>query len=286
MIQIDKTAFLDNQKIPLSYKNALKKYGIPKSKSYIKEEVYQKAKPRLIEVCHDKCVFCELKSGHDKEAAYDVEHYRPKRGVTEAATHEGYFWLAHEWTNLLLSCQTCNRIYKKNHFPIVGIRTNNILPTDNTFIGDYNIIEQPLLLNPIFDNINEHIIFVKNGKIKGLTNKGRKSVNYYGLNRDGLVHIRKQILLSIQKKILFLYKYDIPDEKMIKYTLKEIFELKLLDKIENPKTSLIGFRIAILKNFINFVIKSKIYIDNGEPIEIPQQEIWEKYTNELLKISI
>jgi len=48
-----------------------------------------------------------------------VEHYRPKGKVTvrtdendqtsrEVIDHPGYFWLAYEWYNLILSCPYCN----------------------------------------------------------------------------------------------------------------------------------------------------------------------------------
>ncbi len=38
----------------------------------------------------------------------DVEHYRPKNAVADTE-HEGYWWLAMDWTNLLPSCIDCNR---------------------------------------------------------------------------------------------------------------------------------------------------------------------------------
>ncbi len=284
MIKIDKNVFLNDAKIPQSYKDALKKYGIPKLKDGIKEAVYHAAKPRLIEIFNDKCAFCELKGGIDKDAAYDVEHFRPKREVTEDKNHNGYFWLAHEWTNFLLSCQTCNRSYKRNYFPISGKRISSILPIDTVKIDAYDI-EIPLLLNPVFDdNIEEHLVFHRNGYAKGKTKKGKKSVTYYGLNRTGLLQIRKRILFSIQNQILFLYKKGrLPNEEKMKETIERIIEVKILEKIENPQTSLIAFRTAILKNFIDFIIRKKIYIDNDEPIEIPQQDLWIKYAKEVLE---
>src|SRR5262249_41491941 len=56
---------------------------------------------------HDKCAFCESKMCHTGFG--DVEHYRPKAGYKQregdALGRPGYYWLAYEWSNLLLSCQ-------------------------------------------------------------------------------------------------------------------------------------------------------------------------------------
>jgi hypothetical protein len=77
-------------------------------------------KRALIKAQHGKCAFCESKITH---IAYgDVEHFRPKAGVRQKASDKlqrpGYYWLAYEWRNLLLSCQLCNQRYKENLFPL------------------------------------------------------------------------------------------------------------------------------------------------------------------------
>ncbi|MBP4047757.1 hypothetical protein [Chromobacterium violaceum] len=82
----------------------------------------------LANVSGDKCWYCEAKS---TRAPFDVDHFRPKLGVTvdgvKLAGHNGYHWLAYEWWNFRLSCQRCNRpenddvdvLYgKANEFPI------------------------------------------------------------------------------------------------------------------------------------------------------------------------
>lgn len=76
----------------------------------------------------NKCWYCEAKS---TRAPFDVDHFRPKLGVTvdeiKLAGHDGYYWLAYEWGNFRLSCQRCNRPEnddggilhgKANEFPI------------------------------------------------------------------------------------------------------------------------------------------------------------------------
>ncbi len=56
---------------------------------------------------HRKCAYCE--SAYDIVQPVDVEHYRPKGAVDGAADHDGYWWLAMDWNNLLPSCIDCNR---------------------------------------------------------------------------------------------------------------------------------------------------------------------------------
>lgn len=54
-----------------------------------------------------KCAYCEgLIAG---VGAREVEHYRPKGGVKEDTSHPGYWWLAHDWDNLLPTCILCNQ---------------------------------------------------------------------------------------------------------------------------------------------------------------------------------
>lgn len=76
-------------------------------------KVYKKQPVRdlLEEMHHGKCAYCEAPIRASQDS--DVEHYRPKLGVTEAKeagiAHPGYWWLGMDWTNLLLSCQHCNQ---------------------------------------------------------------------------------------------------------------------------------------------------------------------------------
>ena len=61
------------------------------------------------------CAYC----GADiAEAGIDVEHFRPKGNVVEDPDHGGYWWLAYELANYLLSCTICNQRQKKDRFPL------------------------------------------------------------------------------------------------------------------------------------------------------------------------
>lgn len=72
--------------------------------SRYKENTVKAALERLF---HGKCAYCESYYGGTQPV--DVEHYRPKGEVDGVKDHEGYWWLAMDWDNLLPSCIDCNR---------------------------------------------------------------------------------------------------------------------------------------------------------------------------------
>lgn len=82
----------------------------------------------LASISSYNCWYCEGKS---TRAPLDVDHFRPKLGITvdgvRLTEHPGYYWLAYEWSNFRLSCQRCNRPEKDesevtrgkaNEFPV------------------------------------------------------------------------------------------------------------------------------------------------------------------------
>ena len=89
-----------------------------------------------------KCAFCE-KWLEDDKIEHDVEHFRPKGRVdhwpvprqlsdvgltvSQPATgsEPGYRRLAYHPLNYIAACQKCNRVLKKNSFPIAGTRDVN-----------------------------------------------------------------------------------------------------------------------------------------------------------------
>lgn len=136
----------------------------------------------------NKCAYCERNLNGDYG---DVEHYRPKGGVTGNKGGLGYWWLAYEWSNLLLSCSECNRSCKRNSFPLADENQRNIL--------ERNISEeQPLLINPTEEDPSDHLEFnrwvVLPKVIDGEEDcRGKKTIEIMRLNdRPDLVEKRKR----------------------------------------------------------------------------------------------
>ncbi|TFH89246.1 hypothetical protein [Vibrio ouci] len=161
-----------------------------------------------------KCGYCEMPLSDYG----DVEHYRPKSVVddidSEGSEREalmnvsgrkfkksckyGYWWLAYDWDNYLLSCKLCNQPWKRALFPIQGGRIGN----DNDD-SEYphkspqrGAIETPLLLNP-YDvrDLSEHIKFNSVGLIEPFENSefGKETIRTCGLDRLSLFQARGRV---------------------------------------------------------------------------------------------
>lgn len=150
-------------------------------------------KTALRQAQHDKCCFCEAKIMHVSPG--DIEHFRPKRAFCQQSggriLKPGYFWLAYDWNNLLLSCEQCNRRHKRNFFPLLnpGQRASTpALPLAN---------EQPLFINPALEDPAAFIVFRKERAIAINRNaRGRITIQALGLNRPELLD-RRQVWLSV-----------------------------------------------------------------------------------------
>lgn len=171
----------------------------------------------LFEMHHDgKCCYCERKRTRKREM--DVEHYRPKAGVTEDRSHKGYWWLAYDWNNYLWSCKNCNQGYKSNHFPLLpsGVRAG--------IEGDDLALEEPCLINPRFEEPSTYLGFytkryVSRYLVKVVANPGlsddeetraEETIRILGLNRagtgDDLVSERGEVLTAEFEQIVIAIK--------------------------------------------------------------------------------
>jgi uncharacterized protein (TIGR02646 family) len=123
-------------------------------------------KKALREIFHDKCAYCEAKITH---VTYPhIEHYRPKKK---------YPRYTFTWDNLLLACAKCNgKEYKGDEFPLKD--------------GDEN---KPLLLNPCEDEPAQHLVF-EQARLVPLSERGQKTCDLLGLNRDELFDRRREHL--------------------------------------------------------------------------------------------
>src|SRR5262245_54535333 len=148
----------------------------------VKEKLYKEQRQFFLDLFHGKCAYCEAKIVLDQHKG-DVEHYRPKGGVTDEndkpieiddgrggkQPHQGYYWLAYSWRNLLPSCIACNRpdasgdhrVGKWNRFPVAGKHASTPAKIAE---------EKPLLLSPLLEeyDLAQHLVFdFKPGRITG-----------------------------------------------------------------------------------------------------------------------
>jgi len=177
--------FTETQNNNNKYDNGLRKFSF-------KRNIYSSkiVKETLKKTQHNKCCFCESDFSH--VAAGDVEHYRPKGGwiqKNEKLNTPGYYWLAYDWDNLFLSCEICNRQFKKNYFPLsTGYRARNH--------KDDISKEFPLFIHPAKDDPENHVMF--NGEIaEALDRKGEITILKTGINRKPLCVSRKSRLDAI-----------------------------------------------------------------------------------------
>jgi len=176
-----------------------------------------------------KCAYCEA------YCKAEIEHYRPKKGVTEDSNHKGYYWLCYEWSNLVPSCRYCNTEGGKgNRFPIKNARV--IAPMFDTFgkIDKTHSLangitlqqEEPYLLHPEIDNPKQFLTFRIGLEKKGIeilgiddTQRGLQTTKICNLNRDYLQLARLKnvidpIVSSINTMFDLLVRGVINNEKL------------------------------------------------------------------------
>src|ERR1051326_365366 len=151
--------------------------------------IWATVKPALRAIFHGKCAYCESYVGAVGHG--DLENYRPK---------SRYPHLAYELSNLLFTCSICNQRYKGDKFPLESESPSTVADQANKFGDTQSAIidianEKPLLLNPYFDQPQEHLVFSEDDeggavRITGLTEKGRVSIDLLGLNRPELLEMR------------------------------------------------------------------------------------------------
>lgn len=188
-------------------------------------------KEALIKSQDYKCCFCESHIGHIGYG--DIEHFRPKAGWVqndENINTPGYYWLAYDWENLLLSCQICNQRYKKNYFPL--------LPNSSRALSHNQDVrrEQPIFINPSNEEVEEYITF--NEEIpKAVDNnqRGLETIKKLGLDRELLNEQRRQTLNKIRDiyDLANGYPDTQPDIKAeANNIVKKYYDTSLLDKTE------------------------------------------------------
>jgi AAA domain, putative AbiEii toxin, Type IV TA system len=171
----------------------------------------------LIELFRAKCAFCETCVGVTGSA--DIEHFRPRTRAVDLDGEVfagGYWWLAAAWGNLYFSCQICNR-NKANRFPVAGRRAaapdgdlSELLRDPLT--GRRLAGERALVLDPCHDNPQQYLVFDENGWAASLPqdeatlqaygghDRGRVTIDIFGLNRKELVEQRRLVATSLWER--------------------------------------------------------------------------------------
>ncbi|MBY5549905.1 hypothetical protein HFO61_24365 [Rhizobium leguminosarum] len=173
----------------------------------INEDLYKKFMRYLMDLFGGKCAYCETRISSNQPG--DVEHFRPKGRVVGddfkpvlashpqrgMINHPGYFWLAYKWSNLLPSCNDCNRYRKHGRKQPRGAGKADRFPVEGQHACDPARVVQevPLLIDPSEVNPALHIEFHADGTVSGKTEEGRRTIDLFGLNlREGLVEARRE----------------------------------------------------------------------------------------------
>jgi uncharacterized protein (TIGR02646 family) len=158
-----------------------------------------------------KCAYCESIFAH--VTPKDVEHFRPKSEIDtgEGDLVPGYYWLAGEWDNLLVSCPDCNRgrkfevegqpapvrLGKSTQFPLAK-EAGRIRASDSGLDGEEVV---RLLIDPCKEEPADHLTFDDEGLIHARPDaagqpsmKGEVSIRVYALQRKDLVLERLRVL--------------------------------------------------------------------------------------------
>lgn len=222
----------------------------------------------LRKLFNDKCAYCESDVGDDM----DVEHFRPKGGVTGAKIHPGYWWLAHNWENLLPSCTACNQSRrqhlatehlteaellslrsvkpakahgKANQFPIEGVRA---------MLGDALEDEKAHLLDPTNDDPTEYLKWTQSGAYSVVLpnlndhwsmTRARSTISVFALNRLRLVQSRTKILNHLRyqaERTLQELEEDMQagaSPRQVARALKRVEEMRLLQASDMPYTAMV-----------------------------------------------
>ncbi len=173
---------------------------VPTSPAAVRESIYKAddVRQQLENDQHYKCAYCEC---YLPLQYHDVEHYRPK-------SH--YYWLGHEWKNLLYSCERCNRLYKKTRFPLAADSIQANAPADDI------TQEHPLLINPSEIDPALHIRFDKH-EAKGVTPEGKMTIEVFHLNDRN----ECPELIDNRKQLYELYKIEIDKCRVFEQILQD-----------------------------------------------------------------
>lgn len=215
-------------------------------------------KEALKNLFFNKCAYCE--SRLDRASPGDVEHFRPKGGVTEMPDHPGYWWLAASWNNLMLACTQCSRSRqfqggrtgKADRFPLEDENSRAFSPGDESK-------EKPLLLDPCVDTPEEHLVFDEGGMVHSSTARGRTTISVLGLNRPQLARARMRAAADIR---VIVDNAKSLERELRKQPGKFLTDVRLdafrteLPRLTDAKEEYAGLKRQLLRPVLELVIGS------------------------------
>ncbi|MFT6450565.1 MAG: hypothetical protein ACJA06_000045 [Halocynthiibacter sp.] len=209
----------------------------------------------LRDLFHGKCAYCEGTIAGTSDT--DIEHYRPKGAVKEAEEvgfdHPGYWWLAMDYTNLVLSCSHCNQGRKQliidpdwsadeiedafeNGEMVLRGKLHSFPVAHQSWVTtpDENIsLEEPLIIDPTITDPNDHLEFLIDGPLVTVIAKqgseiGARTIDVLGLNRRRLTEERLQkalLLRNMRDKIRKrIRRLDDADDQTAQFLKDDLLE--------------------------------------------------------------
>lgn len=144
------------------------------------QRIRREAFTELWKVFKGKCAYCETSGAHE------IDQFRPK-------SIDVYAHLLADWRNLFPACAVCNRS-KGARFEV-----RNGVERLWTSYDDIVERESPSLLDPCKDDPADHLIYLSDGQVAGLTRRGAYTVTTLALNRLALVHERARLFESARR---------------------------------------------------------------------------------------
>lgn len=179
---------------------------------------WSKIKPVFMRLQYGKCAFCERQFENVEYGAieFDVDHFRPKSAVRhwpDPGTHpslaysfgtgpdfaNGYYWLAYEPQNYIVSCKPCNSTLKHDYFPIEGAR-GAIAAKPAALAGELPFLCYPI--GDLDDDPMDLITFVATTAVpaqnKGyLRRRGQVIIDFFGLNTREQLHKERARMIAM-----------------------------------------------------------------------------------------
>jgi len=258
MVHIEKDFLKPPAELTDSKWNSLKVDAITQKNNHVvKAECYRDTTlEELTKLYSGKCACCERARSQELQ----VDHYRPKKArdnkTNTTYNHNGYYWLAYEWNNLIPLCSSCNNS-KSNYFPIKGTRVNSHSHIYANNPTELYKLEQPLFINPeIEEKPERHFKYLPNGRVEGRTDEGKEMVRLYNLNSKPKIRDRKELIHSYIQNIReaineYQQSKSTEREAELRGDLKSTFRRILNGGAKTQPLSLLNVTI---RNYFNFFI--------------------------------